>query len=107
MCKVCFEEQHRHTIAIVIAKERMTEGGVAEAPHKEKAVAVLLQFITDSLNNNLFRDCQHCDGRSKGEVLQDVASRTAHELYSSFHFASSGSKFRMSLQKEIQQTTNI
>jgi hypothetical protein len=42
MCKVCFEEQHRHTIAIAIAKERMREGGVAEAPCKEKAVSVLL-----------------------------------------------------------------
>jgi hypothetical protein len=107
MCKVCFEEQHWHTITIAIAKERMREGGVAEAPCKEKAVSDLSQFIVDSLNNNLVRDCQHCDGRSKEEVFQDAASRTAHKLYSSSHFASLGSKFSMSLQKDIQQRTNV
>jgi hypothetical protein len=83
---VCFEEQHRHTIAIAIAKERMREGSVAEAPRKEKAVAVLLQFIVDSLDNNLVKDCQHRDGKSKEEVFQDTALRTAHERYSSLHF---------------------
>jgi hypothetical protein len=94
-------------IAIAIAKERMREGGVAEAPWEEKAVAVLLQFIADSLDNNLVRDCQHRDKKSKEEVFQDAALRMAHKLYSSLNFASLGGKFRMSLQKDIQQMTNI
>ena len=40
MCKVVFEEQHRHTIAIAIEKERTREGAGMEAPCKEKALAV-------------------------------------------------------------------
>ncbi len=77
-----FEEQHWHTIAITVAKERMREDGGVEAPCKEKAVAVLPQFIADSLNNNLVRECQHCDGRGEEEVFQDAVSRMAHKLYS-------------------------
>jgi hypothetical protein len=83
----------------------MREGGGAEAPCQEKAVAVLSQFIMDSLNNNLVSEHQHCDGRGKEEVFQDAALRTAHELYSSSHFTSLGGKFSMSLQEDIQQTT--
>ncbi len=41
--------------------------------------------MADSLNNNLVRDCQHRDRKSEEEVFQDVASRMAHELYSSSH----------------------
>jgi hypothetical protein len=107
MCKVCFEEQHRHTIAITIMRAKVREGSGAKAPCKERAVVVLSCFITDSLDYNLVRERQPCDGRGKKEVFQDVASRTAHKLYSSSHIASSGGKFRMSLQEDIQQTTNI
>jgi hypothetical protein len=47
------------------------------------------------------------DGRSKEEVFQDAASKTAHELYSSSCFAAADGKFRMSLQEDILRTTNI
>jgi hypothetical protein len=40
-------------------------------------------------------------------VTEDAALRTAHKLYSSSHFASSGGKFWMSLQKDIQRMTNV
>jgi hypothetical protein len=107
MCTVVFDEQHRHTIETAIAKERMREGGGVEETRKEKVVAVLSCFISDSLDNNLVRERQHHDRRGEEEVFQDAASRTAHKLYSSSHFASLGGKFRMSLQEDIQQTTNI
>jgi hypothetical protein len=45
MCKVMFDEQHRHTIAIAIANERMWEGGGADKLCKEKAIEVLSYFI--------------------------------------------------------------
>jgi hypothetical protein len=67
MCKVCFDEQHQHTIAIAIARAKVMEGGGAEAPCKEKAVAVMPQFIADSLDNNVVRERQHCDGRGEEE----------------------------------------
>jgi hypothetical protein len=73
--------------------------GVAEAPRKENAVAVLLQFFADSLDNNFVRDCQHRDRRSKEEVFQDAASRTAHKLYSSSHFAFLGGNSRCLCKK--------
>jgi hypothetical protein len=102
MCRVCFKEQHRHTIAIAIARAKVMEGSGAKAPCKEKAVAVLSCFIANSLDNNLVRERQHCNRRGKDEVFQEWVSRTAHKLYSSSHFASLGGKFRMSLQEDIQ-----
>ncbi len=107
ICKVVFDEQHRYTIMIAIAKERMREGGGAEEPCKEKAIVVLSCFILDSLDNNLVRERQHHDGMGKEEVFQDAVLRAAYKLYSSSYFASSGGKFRMSLQEDIQQMTNV
>jgi hypothetical protein len=53
------------------------------------------------------RERQHRNGRDEEEVFQDAVLGMAHELYSSSHFAFSGGKFRMSLQEDIQQTTNV
>jgi hypothetical protein len=83
------------------------EGGGAKAPCKEKVVEVLSCFIADSLDNNLVRERQHRNGRGKEEVFQDAVSRTANKLYSSSCFATLDGKFRMSLQKDIQQTTTF
>jgi hypothetical protein len=63
MCKVCFGEQHRHTIAIAIARAKVMEGGGVEAPCKNKAVLVLSCLIANSFDNNLVRERQHRDRR--------------------------------------------
>jgi hypothetical protein len=97
MCKVAFEEQLWHTIAIPIARAKEREGGGADAPCKDKAIAVLSCFITNSLDNNLVSERQKHNVRDKDKVFQDAALRTAHKLYSNSCFASANSKFRMSL----------
>ena len=106
MCKVVFEEQHRHTIAIAIKKERTREGGGAEALREEKALAVLSRNIANTLQNNLVRERQHRDGRRPQEVFQDAASKTTHKLYSSSCFAAADGKFRMSLQEDGRHPAN-
>jgi hypothetical protein len=65
MYKAVFKEQHQHTMAIAITRAKVREGGGADATCKEKAVAVLSCYIADSLDNNLVRERQHCNGRNK------------------------------------------
>ncbi len=102
-----FEEHHRHTIAIGITRAKETEGGGADAPCQEKAIAVLAQYIGNLLENSYVRERQHCNERYNNEVFQDAASRMAHKLYSNSWFASAIGKFCMSLQEDILQTTNV
>ena len=63
--------------------------------------------IADTLKNNLVRERQNHDRNSKEEIFQDAASKTAHELYSSSRFAAADGKFRMYLQEDNLQTTNV
>jgi hypothetical protein len=107
MCKVVFEEHHRHTITIAITRAKEREGKGEDAPSKEKVMANLLQCIGDLLENHYVREHQHRDNRDNNEVSQDTASRMAHKLYSNSCFASANGKFRMSLQEDIFQTMTV
>jgi hypothetical protein len=57
MCKVVYKEHHRHMIAIAITKMKVMErdGGGADVPCNEKAIAILSHYIGDSLENNYVR----------------------------------------------------
>ena len=83
MCKAVFEEQHRHTITISFALERISlKENASEGAAPEKANAVLSRYIGNALNNHHVREMQHHDGRNEDEVFQDAASKTAYEIYS-------------------------
>jgi hypothetical protein len=82
MCKAVFDEQNHHTIALALKRIRIKENAHGEAadPAPEKAIAVLLRYIGDAIENHHVREMQHHNGRNKGEVFQDAASKMACKI---------------------------
>ena len=107
-CQATFMEVDRRKIALAVAKnksrgEKEKSGADVKPPPQGTTSSLYYQRMFETIDNNTLRENQHNDGRTRAQVMQDAASRTALDMLT----AGVSPGTRRALASEIPLKSNL